>query len=98
MRGRFNQVPFETAEPPSAGALIKIFRLRGKVVATVVRYEWFEPDGHEHTGYADVVETDPAPAAEVIAEFRKHTAQVAIESEGLWQDSWGQLDSDSKRT
>ncbi|MBY5721775.1 hypothetical protein HFO33_35380 [Rhizobium leguminosarum] len=88
---RFHRVPFETAKAPDAGALIRIFRLRGNSVATVTRYEWFEPDGHEHTGYIDEVSTESASAASVVAEFRKQGGQVALENDSLWDPMWGVL-------
>lgn len=75
---RFTRVPFETTEAPASGALIRVFARKGKPVAQVIRYEWFEPDGHEHTGYADVTESIARPAAEVLAEFKKVGGQVAF--------------------
>ncbi len=87
---RFQKVSFDSGAP-DAGALIRIFRARGRIVATVVRYEWFEPDDHKFTGYADLVESSPAPAGEVLQQFRKHGAQVALESDELWDAAWGDL-------
>jgi hypothetical protein len=87
----WKRVPFDTEELDESQALIKIFRKRGRVVATVTRYEWFEPDGHEHTGYADLATSEPRPANEIIALFKKVSASVAIDSDDLWDAAWGQL-------
>ncbi|MDP1732500.1 MAG: hypothetical protein Q8L54_15275 [Devosia sp.] len=38
-------VPFKTDEARSSGALIKIFRRRRRIAATVIRCQWLEPDG-----------------------------------------------------
>lgn len=88
---RFHRVPFETNEAPATGVLIKIFRVRGEIVATVTRYHWFEPDGHQHTGYIDQVITKPTCADDVLIEFRKHGGQIALESDDLWTERWGVL-------
>ncbi|MBX3584753.1 MAG: hypothetical protein KF810_22995 [Rhizobiaceae bacterium] len=58
-------------------------------MATVEQYEWFEPDGHEYTGYVEVVVSGRRLASEVILEDRN--AVIAIEDESLWNDAWGQL-------
>jgi len=84
------QVSYDSEEP-ARGALIKIFRQRGQVVATVTQYHWLEPDGHEFSGYADVRTSRPRPAGEVLAEYRKTLATVALESVDLWDISWGRL-------
>ncbi|MET2829798.1 hypothetical protein [Mesorhizobium shangrilense] len=55
---------------------------------------WFEPDGHENTGYADAMTDRRRPAAEVLAEYRKAAAAVALESEDLWDTAWGELDDE----
>ncbi len=89
MKG-WKRVPFDSREP-AAGALIRIFRRRGRVVATVTRYQWFEPDGHEHTGYADLETSPPRPVPEVLAEHKKAMAVVALESDDLWDAAWGKL-------
>jgi hypothetical protein len=34
------------------------------------------------------------PAAEVLAEYRKTTAVVALESDELWNATWGELRSE----
>lgn len=60
-------------------------------MATVTRYEWFDPDHNDSTGYVDVVESQARPASEVLPEFKKFGAQVALESDDLWDDTWGKL-------
>lgn len=78
-------------------AIIRISRgTKGDPMASVERMEWFEPYGHEHTGYADAVTDRRRPAAEVLAEYRKTTAVVAVESEDLWDAAWGELDSEHR--
>ncbi|MGO6723081.1 hypothetical protein ACC717_09520 [Rhizobium ruizarguesonis] len=84
---RFHRVLFEADEAPDVGALIRIFSLRGKIVATVTRYQLFEPDRHEHTGYINQVTTEPIGANDVL----KHGGQVALESDDLWNEKWGVL-------
>lgn len=72
--------------------IIRITRgARGDAMASVERMEWFEPDGHEHTGYADAVQDRRRPAGEVLAELKKTTAVVALEDEALWDAAWGVL-------
>lgn len=72
--------------------IIRITRgTKGDAMASVERMEWFEPDGHEHTGYADAVLDGRRLAAEVLAEYRKLSAVVAIEDEALWNVAWGEL-------
>lgn len=63
-------------------------------MASVERMAWFEPDGHEYTGYADSVMDGRRPAAEVTEEYRKTTAVVALESDDLWNPNWGELRGD----
>ena len=60
-------------------------------MASVERVQWFEPDGHEHTGYADAVQDRRRPAGEVLAEHKKVVAVVAIEDEAMWDATWGEL-------
>lgn len=67
---------------------------KGDAMASVERMAWFEPDGHEYTGYADSVTDGRRPAAEVLADYRKTTAVVALESDDLWNPSWGELRGD----
>lgn len=72
--------------------IIRITRgTKGDAMASVERMDWFEPDGHAATGYADSVQDRRRPAAEVLAEHRKTTAVVAIEDEALWDAAWGEL-------
>lgn len=76
-------------------AIIRITRgAKGDTMASVERMQWFEPDGHENTGYADAVTDGRRPAQEVLAEYRKTTAVIALESEDLWDVAWGELSSD----
>lgn len=89
MKG-WKRVPFDSKEL-AGGALIRIFRKKGRVVATVTQYEWFEPDGHEYTGYADLVTSHPRPVPEVLAEHKKAMAVVALDSDELWDAAWGKL-------
>lgn len=75
--------------------IIRITRgKKGDAMASVERMAWFEPDGHQYTGYADSVTDGRRPAAEVLAEYRKTTAVVALESDELWNASWGELRSE----
>ncbi len=72
--------------------IIRITRgTKGDAMASVERMQWFEPDGHEHTGYADAVQDRRRPAGEVLAEHKKVMAVVAIEDETLWDATWGEL-------
>ena len=87
---RWKRVPFDS-DAPDAGALIRIFRKKGRVVATVTGYTWFEPDGHEYTGYADVVTSGARPVAEVLLDYKRSFAVVALESDDLWDAAWGAL-------
>ncbi|TIN95540.1 MAG: hypothetical protein E5Y06_12375 [Mesorhizobium sp.] len=64
---------------------------KGRVVATVTQYEWFEPDGHEYTGYADPVTSHPRPVPEVLAEYKKAMAVVALDTDDSWDAAWGKL-------
>ena len=48
------------------------------------RMEWFEPDRHVYTGYADIMQDRRRPAAEVLVEHKEMMAVVAIEDETLW--------------
>jgi hypothetical protein len=78
--------------------IIRITRgKKGDAMASVERMAWFEPDGHEYTGYADSVTDARRPAAEVLAEYRKTGAVVAIENEELWDAGWGELTKDIRR-
>jgi hypothetical protein len=64
---RWKRVSFETDEPVGPGPLIKIFDDHGTVVATVTRYEWFELDAHQSTGYIDAKTGEHRTADAVIA-------------------------------
>ena len=91
MKRHFRKVPFETKFDEGSIPLIRIFRRGGKVLAKMYRMEWFEPDGHEYTGYVDVVETNPIAADTFFSENRIPRADVALENDALWQTSWGKL-------
>lgn len=72
--------------------IIRITRGRkGDAMAAVESLEWFEPDGHKYTGYAAAQETGRRPAVEVLADFKKVRAAVALESDDLWDPAWGDL-------
>jgi hypothetical protein len=72
--------------------IIRITRGRkGDAMATVESLEWFEPDGHQYTGYAAAQETGRRPAVEVLADFKKVRAVVALESDDIWDPAWGDL-------
>jgi hypothetical protein len=73
--------------------IIRITRgTKGDAMAAVEHLHWFEPDGHEYTGYADVVIEGRRPASDVLREYRKtSTAMIAIEDESLWDCAWGDL-------
>ena len=90
---RWKRVPFETDEPVGIGPLIKIFGDPSRVVATVTRYEWYESDGHENTGYVTVQTSKPRPAGNVIAHHKELSASIALESDDLWDPAWGRLPS-----
>jgi len=88
----FERVPFKTEEPKGP-SLLHIFSRNGTVVATVTQYQWYEPDGHEHTGYAELETSRPCPAEDVVARFRLTGAEIALESDDLWNPRWGYLRS-----
>jgi hypothetical protein len=93
MAKRWRRVATDTDIMDLGGTtIIRITRgKKGDLMAGVERMNWFEPDGHEYTGYADAV-TDPRrPAAEVLPEFDTKTAVVTLESEDLWDEAWGEL-------
>lgn len=68
---------------------------RGDAMASVERMEWFEPDGHEATGYADATVNRRRPAGEVLAEYKKTIAVVALANDDLWDPVWGELVSNA---
>lgn len=90
---RWCRVPMDAEIMEHGGTpIIRITQgLKGDAMASVERMEWFEPDGHEHTGYADTVRDRRRRAVEVLAEYRKLSAVVAIEDEALWDPAWGEL-------
>jgi hypothetical protein len=82
------------ADPVQLGGatLIRITRgTKGDAMASIERLEWFEPDGHEFTGYAAPVLSGRRPAGEVLSEHRKSLAVVAMDDDDLWEASWGEL-------
>jgi hypothetical protein len=93
MAKRWRRVPMDASIVDLGGAtIIRVTRgTKGDAMASVERMEWFEPDGHEHTGYADTVQDRRGPAAEVLAKHKKTTAVVAIEDDDLWDAAWGEL-------
>jgi len=90
-RRNFKQVAFDTEFDEGSVPLIKVFRRGGSVLAIKFSMEWFEPDGHEHTGFVDVFETGPMPAEEFFAEEIIPRANIALEDDALWDHSWGKL-------
>ena len=90
---RWKRVPVDADVMDHGGAaIIRITRgMKGAAMASVERLEWVKPDGHEHTGYADVATSDRRPAGEVLAAFRKARALIAIEDTSLWDETWGEL-------
>lgn len=92
MRKKWTKVPMNVSAEDSGETVIRITRgAKGDAMASVERLEWFEPDGHEHTGYAAATEGGRRLAADVIAELKKSRAVVALESEDLWNPVWGEL-------
>lgn len=88
----WQQVPFDADAADMGATIIRITRgKKGDAMASVERMQWLEPDGHEHTGYADVVADPRRRAAEVLPEYRKTGAVVALESDDLWDAAWGDL-------
>lgn len=64
---------------------------KGDAMASVERMEWFEPDGHEATGYADATIDRRRPAGDVLPEYKKALAVVALANDDLWDPVWGEL-------
>lgn len=93
MSKRWRRVAMDADIIDLGGAtIIRITRgTKGDAMASAERMEWFEPDGHEHTGFADAVHDRRRPAGEVLGEYRKLIAVVAIEDETLWDIAWGEL-------
>ncbi len=60
-------------------------------MAIVEHLQWFEPDVHEHTGYAAALEDTARPAAELLGRYRKPRVSVALASDDLWNPDWGDL-------
>lgn len=92
MAKRWRQVAFDAAVEVIGGTIIRITRgTKGDAMASVASLHWFEPDGHEHTGYASATESGRRKAADVIPEYKKLSASIALESDDLWDPSWGEL-------
>lgn len=92
MPKKWTKVPMNASAVDCGETVIRFTRgTKGDAMASVERLEWFEPDGHEHTGYVAATEGGRRPAADVIAEFKKSKAVVALESEDLWNLAWGEL-------
>lgn len=90
---RWKRVPVDAdVMDHGGGPIIRITRgAKGDAMASVERLEWFEPDGHEYTGYAEVTTSDRRPAGEVLAAHRKARALITIEDVRLWDKTWGEL-------
>ena len=86
----FERVPFKT-EAPKGPLLLHIYRHNGRALATVTQYSWYAPDDPRHDGYAELDTSPPRPADEVVARFWDSGAEVALESEDLWNPQWGRL-------
>jgi len=88
----WKRVTFDASAEDTGQTIIRITKGRqGDTMASVERLQWHEPDGHEHTGFAAGSETGRRPAAQVIADYKKLSAQIALESDDLWDTSWGIL-------
>lgn len=92
MPKRWKRVPFDASAEDTGGTIIRITRgRRGEVMASVESLQWHEPDGHEYTGYAAASEGGRRLAGDVIADYRKLSADIALESDDLWNPEWGNL-------
>ncbi len=89
MTSIFVRVPYKT-EAPQGPNLLHIYRRNGRAFATVTRYIWHK-DGTGQNGYAEIETSDPDPADTVIEYFSHIGAEVALESDDLWNPSWGRL-------
>lgn len=86
----FERVPFKT-EAPRGDRLLHVYRIRGRAVATVTQFRWFDGDGRNQAAYAELQTSSPTPADEVISRFRHMGAEIALESDDLWKPEWGYL-------
>lgn len=98
MTKRWHRVPMDADTMNHGGTtIIRITRgTKGDAMASVERMEWFEPDGHEYIGYVDAVQDRRRPAGEVLAEYGKRIAVVAIEDETLWDGRGASLAKSSE--
>lgn len=88
----WKRVAFDASSEDTGRTIIRITRgSKGDVMASVESLQWHEPDGHKYTGYAAASEGGRRLAADVIADYKKISADVAIESEDLWSPAWGNL-------
>lgn len=89
---RWERVAFDASAEDTGITIIRITRgTKGDAMANVEAPQWFEPDGHEYTGYAAATESGRRRAGDVIAEYRKARAVIAIEDETMWDPKWGEL-------
>lgn len=77
-------------DPERHEPLIRIFRSGDRIVATVTRREWFDPDNNGLSATTALVTTHPRPAAEVVL-AAKPNAWIWLESDDLWSLDWGPL-------
>ncbi|CAN7570063.1 hypothetical protein [Mesorhizobium caraganae] len=89
MKG-WKRVPFDSKEL-AGGALIRIFRKKGRVVATVTQYEWFEPDGHEWLSSPWIATSYGTPHGANCCELRPRSFAEADEGD---TDLRGYLDAE----
>jgi hypothetical protein len=90
MSALFERVPFKT-EAPKGDRLLHVYKIQGRAVATVTHYRWFETDARSDLSYAELETSRPDSAEEVIARFARTGAEVALESDDLWNPRWGYL-------
>lgn len=84
MPKHWKRVPFDASTEDTGRTIIRITKgQKGDVMASVESLRWYEPDGHEHTGYAASDESGRRRAAEVIEEHKKLSADIALESDDL---------------
>lgn len=89
MTSMFVRVPYKT-EAPQGPSLLHIYRRNGRALATVTRYIWHK-DGTGQHGYAELETSTPDPADDVMAYYGRIGAEVALESDDLWNPQWGRL-------
>ncbi len=90
MTALFERVPFKT-EAPKGPSLLHIYRHNGHALATVTRYIWHQPEGPHRNGYAELETSQPDMAEEVMSYYGRIGAEVALETDDLWNPDWGRL-------